>query len=348
MEILAVTTMRNEAAFLLDWLAHHLACGFTHVLAFTNDCDDGTDLLLDRLAEMGLVTHLRNDGPYDRRGKQFTALNRAHKLDVVKRADWILPCDIDEFVNIHVGGGTIPDLLEALPAATAIPLTWRLFGNGGVVEYEDRPVPDIFTRAAPRILNWPWRAGMFKTLYRNDGTYRKLGIHRPRDPKPQRLDTAHWVDGSGRPLDPAYRTERIFSPLGRDYYGLVQLNHYPLGAMESFVLKADRGRVNVDAPLRMDYWVERNFSDEVDTSIARMAGATAEHRARLGADPVLAELHAAAVKWRHARFGTLMLEEPWRALFGRLMMTPPARALPREEADRLLRHALKARALRRG
>ena len=39
----------EAAAFLLDWLAHHLACGVTHVVALSNDCDDGTDALLDRL-----------------------------------------------------------------------------------------------------------------------------------------------------------------------------------------------------------------------------------------------------------------------------------------------------------
>ena len=52
MNILAVLCVRNEAAFLLDWLAHHLACGVTHVLALSNACDDGTDAMLDRLAEV--------------------------------------------------------------------------------------------------------------------------------------------------------------------------------------------------------------------------------------------------------------------------------------------------------
>ena len=60
--ILAVITLRNEGAFLLEWLAHHLATGVDHVLTFTNDCEDGTDALLDRLAQMGHVTHVRNDG----------------------------------------------------------------------------------------------------------------------------------------------------------------------------------------------------------------------------------------------------------------------------------------------
>ena len=49
MRILAVLTVRNEAAFLLEWLAHHRAVGVTDFLVFSNDCQDGTDAMLDRL-----------------------------------------------------------------------------------------------------------------------------------------------------------------------------------------------------------------------------------------------------------------------------------------------------------
>ena len=345
MSVLAVLTVRNEGAFLLDWLAHHRAAGFDDALVFSNDCQDGTDALLDRLQEMGLLTHVRNDGPYDQRGIQFTALNGAHKLRPVKSADWILAIDIDEFVNVRTGDGTVGDLLAALPEATAIPLTWRLFGNDGIVAYEDRPVPEIFTRCAPPDLAWPWRASMFKTLYRNDGTYRKPGVHRPRAPRPARIDCARWFDGSGRELDPSYRTGRIFSPPGQDNCRLVQLNHYPLGAMESYVVKANRGRVNVDGPLGMDYWVERNFTSHTDDSILRHAARTAAVRAELADDPVLARLHAGAVAWRKDRFEQLMLDEAYRALFGRLQMTPPSRVLSPSETGRMIRYGLKARAV---
>ncbi len=155
--------------------------------------------------------------------------------------------DIDEYVNIHAGDRTLPALWAALPEATAIPLTWRLFGNAGVVGYEDRPLREVFVRAAPSVLHWPWRAMLFKTLFRNDGTYGKLGVHRPRAPDPARVAGARWFDGSGAELPEAFRTGRIFSDLGVDHYGLVQLNHYALGSMEAFLVKSDRGRANRDA-----------------------------------------------------------------------------------------------------
>ncbi len=345
MSHLAILTVRNEAAFLLEWIAHHQAVGFDQFLIFSNDCSDGTDDMLDRLQELGLVQHVRNDGPYDKGGIQFTALKAAAKLPITKAADWILPLDVDEFVNIHAGQGTLSDLHAALPEATAITLTWRLFGNADQVRYQDAPVTETFTKCAPTVILWPWRAAMFKTLYKNDGTYRKPGVHRPRDPDPDKIETAQWFDGEGRSLDEQFRTRRIFSNFGRSNHALVQLNHYPLGSMESYVLKADRGRaVHSDDLLGLDYWTERNFCSDTDTSVGRYKPQRDAHLAQLKADAVLARLHDAAVEWRKARFDALMLQEPFRALFGRLMMASPTRHLPKDAARFLLGYGNRARA----
>jgi Glycosyl transferase family 2 len=331
MRVTAVLTVRNEGAFLLEWLAHHRTCGFTDFLVFSNDCTDGTDLMLDRLQDIGWLTHIRNDGPH-REGPQWAALKRADRHPLVCEADWILYFDIDEFVNIHVGDRKIADLLAVLPEATAITLTWRFFGNAGIVAYEDRLVTETFTQAAPRVLNWPWRAALFKTLYRNDGTYGRLGVHRPRNPDRDRLADQRWFDGSGRRLSATFHAQRIFSDFAQDNYRLVQLNHYALGAMESFIVKCDRGSVFPGVTsLNMDYWVERNFCQDADNTVQRLDSSGL--RQALWADPVLGPLHAAAVEWRKARFLALMGEDAWRSLFARLLMTPPTRALGRAEAE---------------
>lgn len=346
MRALAVLTVRNEAAFLLEWLAHHRAIGFTDFLVFSNDCDDGTDAMLDRLAEMGQLSHVPNPGPYDQRGIQFSALQTASNHPLFRNADWAVALDIDEFVNIHAGDGRLPDLWAALPKADAITLTWRLFGNAGHLRYVDAPVTETFTQCAPVVLYWPWRSAMFKTLFRADRTYRKLGVHRPRSPDPDRVETVRWFDGEGRELDADFRKRRIFSPYGRSNYALAQLNHYPLGAMESFVLKADRGRaVHSEHILGLDYWIERNFNVDTDTSILRMAPARDAVLDELKADAVLSRLHDEAVAWRRARFEELMLHEPFRALLGRLMMAPPTRPISQRSARMLHLFATRAREL---
>jgi hypothetical protein len=332
MRILAVLTVRNEGAFLLEWLAHHGAVGFTDFLVFSNECTDGTDTMLDRLAELGHLTHIRNPAPHPQ-GPQWGALKTASKHPLLAAADWAMVLDIDEFVNIHVGAHRIPDLLAALPQATAIPLTWRMFGNAGVIPFTDIPIRHSFTRAAPAVLYWPWRASLFKTLFRVDGTYTKLGVHRPRNPGASHLDNQHWFDGSGRQLPKQFHTSGIISPLGTDNFQLAQLNHYALGSMQSYLVKCDRGRANRDAStFDMGYWVERNFSDVEDRSVLQLDAATQPLIDQMKSDPMLATLHQKAVAWRHARFVALMADEPWRALFGRLLLTPPSRALSADQA----------------
>lgn len=340
-KITAVLCVRNEGAFLLEWLAHHRACGITDFLVFSNDCDDGTDAMLDRLQELGWLTHVRNPGPHSE-GPQWAALKQADRHPLVRGADWLLPLDVDEFVNVHVGDRTIPALLAALPEATAITLTWRLFGNAGVVEYRDEPVTETFTRAAPKLLHWPWRAALFKTLVRNDGSYAKLGVHRPRAPAEDRMPGQRWYDGSGRVLPAAFHRGRIFSDVGRDNHALVQLNHYPLGAVESYLLKRDRGRaVHADGGLDAGYWVERNFCEEEDRSILGID--SRDLREELQGDPVLGPLHRAAVDWRHARFRQLMQEDAWRSFYGQLLMAGPTRVLSRAEAESIWKPHLRAR-----
>lgn len=343
MSFTAITAMKNEGAFLLEWVAHLGAVGFDNILVFSNDCEDGTVAMLDRLQAMGRVTHLRNPGPWDK-GPQWDALKAADKHPLVKAAEWIMFVDVDEFPNIHVGDGTVQALVAALPEATAIPLTWRMFGNCGQVAFQDRPVTEQFTRAAPARIRWPWRLQMFKTLFRNDGSYRKLGVHRPRAPTP---DTApRWFDGSGRELPEVFHKNRLFSITGEDNYQLAQLNHYALGAMESYIVKCDRGRANREASaFDMSYWVERNFSDTEDTSISRYAVTTGAARQTLLQDPQLADLHAQAVDWRKARFEALMLDEEFRALFGRLLVTPPSRPMPKALEDRIVHYGLRANGL---
>jgi hypothetical protein len=334
MRVLAIVGVKNEGAFLIEWLAHHRACGFTDFLFFSNDCSDGTDHMLDRLQALGHLTHVRNDIS-SAEGPQWSMLKIADKHPLRAAADWVMVLDIDEFVNIHIGARQVKDLIAAAPQATAFTLTWRLFGNAGQIDMQDAPITNTFTRAAPVTLSWPWRAQMFKTLFKNDGHYRKLGVHRPRNP--QEDGAPKWCDGSGRDLGAVFHTSRLFSDYTRDNYQWVQLNHYPLGAVENYLVKADRGRANREASgFDMGYWIERNLNEVEDDTITDSSALRAEYHA----DPILGPLHKSAFAWRKARFMQLMADEPWRALFGRILMTPPSKSLSPEQAKRITRHLI--------
>ncbi len=55
-----LSSMKDEGPFILEFVAHHLVLGFDAIHIASNDCSDGTDLLLDALAAGGAITHTRN------------------------------------------------------------------------------------------------------------------------------------------------------------------------------------------------------------------------------------------------------------------------------------------------
>lgn len=295
---LIVTAMRNEAPYLLEWVAYHRLIGFDRFLVYSNDCDDGTDAMLDRLAALGLVVHERN-APVGRKGVQWTALGRATDHPETAAAEWILVADCDEFVNVRAGAGRLDDLIAAVPGADAVALTWRLFGSNGVMAIEDRPVIAQFTRAAPFPCHAPWEASQFKTLFRA-GSYRRLGVHRPKAPVPGRAPV--WVNGSGAPLGERFAREGTLTWGAAGGIDLACLNHYSLRSAMAFLVKADRGLPNrTGRPVDIGYWADRNFNTVEETSILRHLPALEAALAALRADPVLGPLHAAGLAWHRAR-----------------------------------------------
>jgi hypothetical protein len=324
-KITVVTSMKNEGCFILEWVAYHLSIGVTHFLVYTNDCDDPTDAILDRLAEMGLATRL--DNPFNREAGQKPqrgALNDAAERLEVTDADWVGVIDVDEFVNIHVGDGTFAALLDAANQPNVVSMTWRFFGNLGVHAFEDRWQTEQFTACAPLYIPKPRLGWGFKSFYRPDGPFAKIGVHRPLDLDPEREAEVRWVNGAGRVMpERVARKAEWFSRKDTIGYDMVTLNHYVLRSAESFLVKRERGRINhVDQDQGTAYWASRNYATETDLSIHRHLPRAREALARLLADEALFRLHLDAVAWHRGRIDALMAEPDYRALYDAI--TDPA------------------------
>lgn len=326
---LIVTTMKNEAPFLLEWIAYHRMIGFADFLIYTNDCSDGTDDFLALLAQRGIVQHREN--PYHGTGlkPQHAALQAAEAEPLCQSADWLICMDVDEYLNIKCGAGHLSDLLAAAPGANMISATWRLFGNGDVADFDPAPVIAQFTRCAPEVIRKPHQAWGFKTLFRNLGIFRKLGVHRPKGLNPDRWGEILWVNGSGAPMPPSTYRQSWRSSARTYGYDLVQLNHYACRSAESFLVKRDRGRVNhVDRDQGLHYWLRMNHNAESEASIQRhLPGLRAALDALL-ADPAIAAAQAQAVAAHRAKIAELRARPDYAAFYASLI-SPRMRALCR-------------------
>jgi len=302
-----VTTMKNEGPFILEWLAHHRAIGVDDFLIYTNDCTDGTDDMLRILQDRGLVQHREN--PYRQSGMkpQHAALAAAQDEPMVDAAKWLVCIDVDEFINVKCGDGSLDALFAAVPDANMISMTWRLFGNSDVGQYVDVPVVRQFTCCAPELTRKPHVAWGFKTLFQNRGIFKKMGVHRPKGLQPSLLNEINWVNGSGQAMPRSMYRNAWRSTLNTVGYDLVQLNHYAVRSAESFLVKRDRGRVNhVDRDQGLAYWFRMNNNAATDRSIQRGLSALEAELARLKADSEIAEAHETCVACHRVKIDELL------------------------------------------
>ena len=316
--VTVVTAMRNEGPFILDWIAHNRVIGIAQHLVYTNDCADGTEGLLDALAGAGVT---RRDNPFRETGNvpQHAALRAAEDEQVVEDADWLLALDVDEYINVHAGAGRIEDLFAAVPHAHVFSMPWRLFGNADVHAFEDRPVTEQFTRAAPEYAARPLQAWAFKSLYRNAGLFRRMGVHRPKGLNAATQSNLRWIDGAGRDMPPGTWRSGWRMSKATWGYDLVTLNHYAVRSAESFLVKRDRGRANhTDRDQGLAYWFRMNQNAEKEFSIQRHTTAVAAEKARLLTLPGVAEAHEASVDWHRTRVGALRNDPAQAALYDQI------------------------------
>ncbi|WGW03062.1 glycosyltransferase family 2 protein [Tropicibacter oceani] len=326
MRITAVTCVKNEGPFLLEWIAFNRLLGVTDFLFYSNDCSDGTDRLLDALAARGGLVHLPN--PAQGRNYQMEALKDAARQKIVKTADWVWIADVDEFLNIHVGNHTIPALIRACGNPQAISVTFQFFANCGIDGFRDRPVIEQFTRSHNPDLWCDQTAIEVKSLMRQDFPLRYFGAHRPffRDDLPK-AELPVWTDGSGRRVSHKYlvaanpRRIRKFPAHGARRFAT--LNHYALRSLDSYLVKNDRGDVNRENRAFDDtYWRERNDPAWEDTSIRRYLPALNAALAQMKQDPEIAALHADCVALHLAKRDALMAQPAYAEMHAHLRSLP--------------------------
>ncbi len=322
-----VTSVKNEGPYLVEWIAYHRAIGVTDFTIFSNDCTDGTNRILTRLQQMGLIRHFDNPGDADV-SVQDQAWRRAEKMPEILAADWVAVIDLDEFINVQIGDQTLDALIDATgDSVDAISINWRFMGSNGRKKFRDVPVierfqrgNDILDRSHPRI----WT---IKTLFRPDrfdgfsthrpwlhlGRWRRLCVG-PLKPLLERHQRRVWLNGSGQPMHPGFNLRGVQSTAESVGFDLVQLNHYAVKSREEFLLKRFRGS---GVPKNKDrfsfrYWTSANLNTRKDLSIP--TDGMHRVRAEMLADPDLAAAHRASVEAVQVRLADLV-QDPLAAVF---------------------------------
>lgn len=285
-----LSTMRNEAPFIHEWVAYHRAIGFEKIVIYSNDCTDGTDAILDELAAAGHIQHINHDIPEGVPVAKVVASN-ARAAGHFRDGDWVIWLDADEFLNIHIGEGRVQDLTDAIGDSDGICLSWRLFGDSGKTDSDRGFVSDDFTKCAASGDGW----ANVKTLFRQSPDVLEYVQHKPILSPAFWERGGHFLAGTGKPLkqDSAlgalwklgrhWKSGRHRGKIDQDEAGWdwAQINHYAVRTKDHQKTKAERGRigeVNASESHRYNdrYFRLMNKNEAEDTSILRWAVKTAD------------------------------------------------------------------------
>ncbi|MDF7674143.1 glycosyltransferase family 2 protein [Acetobacteraceae bacterium ESL0709] len=126
-----LSTQRNEGLYLLEWIAYHQAVGIEHFFIYSNNNEDKSDLLLEELAQKGIITWISNEVD-PKTSPQFKAYGHAfNALPDILDFEWCFVLDGDEFITLSPHYPQITDFLNEIERkeTDAIAVNWRFIGS---------------------------------------------------------------------------------------------------------------------------------------------------------------------------------------------------------------------------
>ncbi|PIB24376.1 hypothetical protein BFP76_03955 [Amylibacter kogurei] len=232
-----ITSIKDEAPYIIDWVAHYRALGFDHIVIFQNDSVDGSNNLCSALQDAGFIDYYDNTNPEHapKDIQHFPAQRRAYGwgqlLDKVAQSDYMFLADIDEYLELSVDD-TFSDLMARVEHPDIISFAWRMFGSAGQTSFAHHPVCERFTRAAEISNNGNLRAfKQVKSAFKPPLTNR-FNVHRPLNATDHNW---RWVTPDGRNINLSANVASDFD------YSYAQLRHYHCKSRAEFMVKMLRG-----------------------------------------------------------------------------------------------------------
>ena len=318
------TAVRNEAPFLIEWIAYHKVIGFENIIVAANPSTDGTDELLAALAEAGEIMFVPHDPP-EGVGPQRHAARLANERNLIPDGAWASWLDADEFLNIHAGDGRLEALIDKIGDRACILVPWRIFGDGGNRTFEGRHLSENFVLASKD--SFPHNREVKSFFRKGEGIVglSVRGINRPLLSGDIGLSKDSVMTGSGAVLNDSDINNRWLA--GRDFaktrridesehgYSIAQINHYSIRTAEHYLLKRMRGRgyegrSQGEANTRhtAETYHEYNRSECEDRSILRWEAATGGEMERLLAIPAVRRAYDDAMDRVRAEIARLPAE----------------------------------------
>jgi hypothetical protein len=217
---------KNESHIFNEWLEHYINQGVEKFYLIDNGSTDEYMKEIQRF--MDKITLFRDEKQH----AQNDHYNR-YVLPLCRKqeAEWLLVCDLDEFIYARKSFKTITEYLQNLPDhVSAVRIPWKMFGSNGYKDQPKRVVRSFLKREY--FNNKPFKANNYKSIARTSEIF-FIGMHG------MQVKNGIYIDPSNRPLnflDPVSLTEEDLDKF------FLHCNHYAIQSYNWFMkVKATRG-----------------------------------------------------------------------------------------------------------
>lgn len=215
MKVALVCIAKNEDNYIKEWVDYHFKLGFDSVVIYQNDWR--SDLRMDNV-------HLIN---FDGSNKQREAYNNFLKHWHTEY-DWVAFFDVDEFLVLKKHSN-VKDFIREYERYESIGINWVLFGNNGLEFDGNYSVLNRFTKRQVGVFH------LVKCIVRANPNI-IYDVHHPLHK--YSVDTNHRMFRGG------------VNPNGDD--NIAQLNHYFCKTHDEWIVKKNRGRIDL-SPQHHDF-----------------------------------------------------------------------------------------------
>jgi hypothetical protein len=276
MTICLIAIFKNEASIMKEWLDHYIKEGIEHFFLIDNGSDDDYMKILQEYIDNNLVTLV-----IDSRRHMQRELYNEYFLELSKAYEWVIVCDLDEFIYSRKNMKTIRDYLNSLDESISqVKIQWKMFGSSGYIE---QPISVIksFTKRVNYdigltqgvILENNKKYSMCKTIVRGKFLL-NLGIHSHLSSNTNIITSDGSIDNGHDNSDFILIDEDI---LENSY---LHINHYAIQSYKWFMkVKFTRGSANSktgDKDRSETYFKEFDINNKEDLELSLKSYSSSE------------------------------------------------------------------------
>lgn len=233
-----VAIFKNESHAIREWVEHYINQGVDHFFMIDNGSTDNTTQKIKEYVDKGLISLITDSTKW----AQIELYNK-HYLKKCKSSEWVIVCDLDEFIYARNGFSKISDYLKARKSETGlIRVPWKMFGSSGHVTQPEKIIHGFINRS---LYDGEVKPGTdmpgystSKIIVRSKAL-KKIDIHTARIKKSYLTE-----DSAGRVPN---LSDPHFQPISEQLLkeSHLHLNHYAIQSKNWFLeVKCTRGDVN--------------------------------------------------------------------------------------------------------